>query len=249
MIDRIARKDAMAVMAGEAPGVYAHDKAVLYGLLAKSLTIDAVRELRLPPARDFATLEHLAGAALREVAMEGYFSLDYEERALAEEIFLERDPRAMTVRRLLGGVSMYGGRRVALGALTAANREVITLRTIARETAGESSITESGLYLSGRVPRKLAFLHLYDLGVERAYREQWNAPESDAGDVYRRDAVNLDPETGLSLIVHPELDDEARRAVHGPQIGCPVTMIHGYTQEIHRLLTDAALESGLVTVS
>lgn len=249
MIDRVARKSAAAVASGEAPAASTGDKATLYGVLAKSLDLDALRGVELPLAQSFTALEESAGTILKGIAVDAYFSLDRADRQMAEELFVKRDPRAKAMGKMLGGLSVYGSTRVALGALTAANRETITLRTIAREVHGGATVTERGLQLSSRVPQKLALLHLYDLNDERTYHEEWQTPQLDVGDVFKRETVALDTEHGLTLLVHPELDDLDMRSSHGPQIGCPASMVRGYIQGVHNLMADAALNSGLVTVS
>lgn len=248
MIDRVARKGATAIASGEVTTPSTGDKAALYGVLAKSLDIDALKGVQLPLAESFTALEESAGTVLKGIAVDAYYSLDRTDRHLAEELFVKRDPRAKAMG-MLGGLSVYGSIRVALGALTAANRETITLRTVAREVHEGATVTERGLQLSSRVPQKLALLHLYDLNDERTYHEEWQTPQLDVGDVFKREAVVLDADHGLKLLVRPELDDLDMRNSHGPQIGCPASMVRGYIQGVHDLMTDTALNSGLVTVS
>jgi hypothetical protein len=249
MIDRVARKGATAVASGEVPNADTGNKATLYGVLAKSLDVDALKGVQLPLAESFTALEESAGTVLKGIAVDAYYSLDRGDRQMAEELFVKRDPRAKAMGKMLGGLSVYGSTRVALGALTAANRETITLRTVARETHEGVTITERGIQLSSRVPQKLALLHLYDLNDERTYHEEWQTPQLDVGDVFKREAVVLDGDHGLKLLVHPELDDLDMRNSHGPQIGCPASMVRGYIQGVHNLMADAALNSGLVAVS
>lgn len=248
MIDRNNRQTAIRVSSGIDPVDGTESKVVLYGILARSFRIDDLKGLQLPIVDDFNALQAAAGMLLQRIATKSYDSLDKDDGQVVEDLFLERDHRARDMHEVLGGLTVYGHRRVTLGALTAAHRETITLRTIAREIYDGSTVTERGLYLSSRVPLKLALLHLYDLNDESNYHEEWQTPQLDVGDVYKKGAVKLDHDEGLSLLVRPEIDAPYARRSHGPQIGCPVSMVQGYVREIHNLMVDAALSSGLIAV-
>jgi hypothetical protein len=95
----------------------------------------------------------------------------------------------------------------------------------------------------------MALLHLYDLNDEREQHTIWSAAEGgDGGDIYPEAAVALDHTSGLRVSAMPEIADTTAKAAHGPQIGCPASMVRGYIEKLHHVSATASLEAELIRV-
>ena len=131
------------------------------------------------------------------------------------------------------------------GAVTGAQREVATLRTIARYQHEGKTITNQGLYNSARVPVQLAMLHFFGLMGEATEQETWaKATGGDDKKVLPREHTTLHEEQGLTIKGAPDFEDPAFLELieqHGPRIGCPASLIPGYLRDVHHDTVETGL--------
>jgi hypothetical protein len=249
-----ARREAKAIAAGNAPRPEANEKVILYGLLARSLDVNALRAVELRTSGGFGDLEEKLGATLGVLAAAGYNDLGDDTIETTEELFSAHDMAAAD--RKNGGKPgpLFGSDRLKDGAMTGAHRVVTTLRTIARGLTDEhETISQEGLEASGRVPFKLAMLHLLDLrsGSDRHYMETWR-PSTRAffnrGDVFLRDTVTLNHINGLNFLPGPDFGNRPVAAT-SPNIGCPASLIRGYIETVFVTAAHAAQDMGLISAA
>lgn len=249
MINPYARRAAKSIYEGRAPTPEDHPKIALYGILARALDVERLGTTwPLVPAKvSFAELEEELRQDLADIGEQGYLALPSTDRRLAESYWERVAPDPSLV---LGRASLYATTKMILGAGTAAERVTIGLRTIAKEIHAGVIPSEESLQASSRVPYKQAMNHLIDLKRgQRTYDRRWSTPEGDGGLVLAEEATMFDPHSGLSLTTTLHEGHEVARMQHGPQIGCPATLVPGYIQTVHEIAALSAVELGLLDVS
>ncbi len=251
MINREVRQAALAVRQGERPAPTAHIKPALYGLLARVMDPELLDEKlhsdRQPTS--FYELDAMLFRSLGKSASEGLSALSQTEQDDVSGLIDRRINSARDLQRTISFSNVLS--RLRQGSGTAAAAEVMTLRTIAREQAIGSVVTEEAIYASGRVPRALASIHLRSLPTAVRGYAKWSLSESgDGGDIFAPQEATWDATTGLRLAKVPDDLIPGRETPDiEPQIGCPATLVSGYLQRVHQIAATNALEAGLLKTS
>jgi hypothetical protein len=248
MINQQARREAIAIAGGAEPTEDTPDKVALYGVMARCLDVTRLSTVKIPPVETFFKLEATATEILEQHAFDTYQKADPADKNRIEELLAKRDNNDAFFGSLWSDGSL-GARVFMQGAFTSVDMELATLRTIGREAREGTGVSERGLRLSGRVPFKVALLHMKDLIAEESFRRRWVSPQGDAGPSYSKDVITFDRDEGLTLLPYPEFDLQLIKDAHGPQIGCPATLVRGYIRGVHELVSRAAVDSGLLQVS
>jgi hypothetical protein len=242
MVDVNARRHTRSVQQGERfSGEDPTGKIMLYGTLAQYLGRVNLGGLTVPPADNFYALRSNAQKTLQRFF---YEDMDLQDPEVSANLTAAFAGHAWSAKRM-GDSYDHPRQRLTAGLMTGIDIVTRTAATLAREQNYGTTVTQDGLYRSSRVPVKLAMGHLYDLSsnIEELF-EPYPPLESST---LRYGTFSLDHESGLSL--KPKLIevDVPERTEHGPHIGCPITLVKDYTENMHRIIVNAALESGLLT--
>src|SRR3989344_1201664 len=144
MVNGAVRREAINIANGEELAESVNEKVAMYGLLGR--VFDAYDLVNLfegrPKPTNFFELNIQIAQSLIEIADSSYYSLSEEDQRKVESLFARKYPQASF--DLFGRRSPYAPfplERMRLGAAAAAEREVLTLRTIAKKVSQGHPVT------------------------------------------------------------------------------------------------------------
>jgi|SRR5579862_1367496 len=245
MIEKVQRAYAVDIMSGEDPSPDAHEKAVIYGLLARGLESAQIQgPLFGELSKDFIGLTYRLNLALIKLADEAYEGLSPDVKQDLEARMRSYMPGKDALHR-----NTLANQRLIEGAKNAGDVIGITLRTIAKLASEGHAVSWEALLASSRVPHRFALLHFEELELEFIMRTDWSEDEGgDNGAVYLPNAVRFHPTKGLQV----SLDDDGFDMMDSlfseddPRIGCPATFDADYIRTIFAHAAEHAVASGLI---
>jgi len=255
MIDREQRSIARNIAVGRCPVTHedASTKARAYGLFAKSVLARIFLNVAGEDMKAFQdnSVSGLVKAFADSVYAQGVAVINSMPHH--DEEMLRRMSNARRERYDFPPSPAVAMERLHSGLATAVLVETVTFRTLAYYTGGGNSLTHKGLIASWRVP--FLFAQTYqnavtpalemDLTEEADYAFQGEDDRS----IFRASVSSIDPVKGLAIagdyVPDPGITDDNNE----PHLGCPVTLLPRFVLNSHKIMADAAVRNGIITVS
>jgi len=250
----LARHESQQVVAGRLKTTN-DPKIELYKLIALGLDAKQIAGTTIPNPECLVDLKHL-GKSLEHVLQTSFENTPPKRIDQAN-----REAKVGAMLRVRLGRMAFAPDplldRLRDGARTASQITCSVLRTYHKEIveSGEPP-TRSGIEKGARLLFPLAMLHIKSLNNPELFTF-WCDDKGEKGDVINPRFTKYDALNGLR-IRKSDLRSEEREYLDKlnrgrenslePRVGCPVTLVEGYLQEVWRIASVAALNAGIIVV-